>query len=87
MRRCVYADKSTPKFDKTRKDSNDRAAQALLTLGVQDMSDSLRFINNIDMLRRASELAPLHGAGYGSGKTAIRMIQAAIKRLEKKTHG
>ena len=57
-------------------------ANDLNSMTIRDLKDSLALECNLAILRRALEMAK-SGQGYGSGVTAVRLIQARINKLEK----
>jgi tetrahydromethanopterin S-methyltransferase subunit F len=59
-----------------------QAAVSMIQLTVEDLKDRLQFEKRPEVLRRALEISA-DGIGYGIGKTAARMIYAALKRAEK----
>ena len=58
-------------------------AKKLTWMTIADLRCAMDFENNLDILKLALKLAE-NGAGYGSGKTSIKIIQARIRKLEKK---
>ena len=61
-------------------------ARSLLNQTVEDLKSSLTFVRSVKILHRALELIETEGAGYGSGKTAMKLIQSRIRKLEKLNH-
>ncbi|MEI6415741.1 MAG: hypothetical protein WCP34_15985 [Pseudomonadota bacterium] len=59
------------------------AAASLTCKTIQDLRSALDNENDPDVLRLAIDIAK-NGSGYGSGKTAIKLMTARLKKLEKK---
>ncbi len=60
----------------------EQQARELANTTAADMRCSLQFVDDLAVLHRALELVQDTGSGYGSGKTAARMIKSAIRRAE-----
>ena len=60
----------------------EKKAYGLIHQTVRDLSDTLYFENDPEVLHLALGLAK-NSIGYGSGKTATNLIRAKLKKLEK----
>lgn len=61
-------------------------AGRLLCYTMDDLRTALHFTNDLQALRHALELLEHRGAGYGSGKTAAKLISARLKKITKGRH-
>jgi hypothetical protein len=63
------------------KKAMDAARLTHMTCG--DLKDALNFEHDLDVLRTALAMSKGGNAGYGTGKTAMKLIESAIRREEK----
>jgi hypothetical protein len=60
-----------------------KEARKLVSKTIADLRCSLSNVHSPEVLQQALELIKKQGSGYGSGKTATKMIEASLKKLTK----
>lgn len=64
--------------------SIEQIANKLIHQTVYDLRCSLYFCQDLAVLKRALELTESGQGGYGSGKTAAKMIKVKINKIQRK---